>query len=220
MIKLEWIFKEPTENKNRKTCNPKPLKQITRGNNQRDDKPLKKEIAKKRNNPYYLTDRGLQVGYINTLDSQKINRAISKISGKPKFPEFGNETGYSFKSFKEMTIISAKLFNQYNIKYQSMFCAKFDEKDENDQVLDETEIFNNLNINQNLTDSDINDIDIKSPLEQQLQNQEMTEGVRFDKINSHLAQQLHSLTTVGFLNIDFVRIFCIAVSLSKFQFAS
>ena len=50
-------------------------------------------------------------------------------------------------------------------------------------ILDETELFINLNINHNLTESDINKINIISPLKSQIQNQEMKDsGWRFDKI--------------------------------------
>ena len=42
-----------------------------------------------------------------------------------------------------------------------------------------------MNINHNLTESDIDNIDIKSQLEHQMQQQEMKDsGWRFDKINS------------------------------------
>ena len=42
-----------------------------------------------------------------------------------------------------------------------------------------------MNINHNLTETDINKIDVKSPLEHQIQQQEMKDsGWRFDKINS------------------------------------
>ena len=42
-----------------------------------------------------------------------------------------------------------------------------------------------MNINHNLTATDINNIDVKSPLEYQIQQQEMKDsGWRFDKINS------------------------------------
>ena len=52
-------------------------------------------------------------------------------------------------------------------------------------MLDETELFINLNINHNLTQTDIDNINVKSPLEHQIQQQEMTDsGWRFDKINS------------------------------------
>ena len=51
--------------------------------------------------------------------------------------------------------------------------------------MDETEIFNNLNNYHNLIESDLDKIDIKSPLENQIQQQEMRDsGWRFDKINS------------------------------------
>ena len=63
--------------------------------------------------------------------------------------------------------------------------ARFDKQDEDNQVLDETEIFINLNINHNLTETDIDNIDIKSPIEHQIQQQEMKDsGWRFDKIFS------------------------------------
>ena len=42
-----------------------------------------------------------------------------------------------------------------------------------------------MNINHNLTESDLDKIDIRSPLEHQIQQQEMKDsGWRFDKINS------------------------------------
>ena len=51
--------------------------------------------------------------------------------------------------------------------------------------MDETELFINLNINQNLTQSDLDNFNITFPLECQLQQQEMKDsGWRFDKINS------------------------------------
>ena len=49
----------------------------------------------------------------------------------------------------------------------------------------EIELFINLNINYNLTESDINNIDVTSQSEHQIQNQETKEsGWIFDKINS------------------------------------
>ena len=48
--------------------------------------------------------------------------------------------------------------------------------------MDETELFINLNIIHNLTESDLDNIDVKSPLEHQIQQQEMKDsGWRFDK---------------------------------------
>ena len=49
-------------------------------------------------------------------------------------------------------------------------------------MLNEIEFYINLNINQNITESNIGNIDIKSPLEHETQNQETKDsGWRFDK---------------------------------------
>ena len=68
---------------------------------------------------------------------------------------------------KELSIIYARLLYQYKFNYQTVFSARFDKQDENDQVLDETELFINLNINHNLAQTDIDNIDVKSPLDHQ-----------------------------------------------------
>ena len=66
-----------------------------------------------------------------------------------------------------------------------MFSARFDKQDENNQVLDETEFLVNLKVYHNLTKSDLDNIDIKSPLDDQIQPQQMKDsGWRFDNINS------------------------------------
>ena len=52
-------------------------------------------------------------------------------------------------------------------------------------MLDETELLINLNNNHNLTETDIDNIDFKSPLEHPIQQQELkNSGRRFDKVNS------------------------------------
>ena len=66
-----------------------------------------------------------------------------------------------------------------------MFSARFDKQDEDGELLDETELFINLKINHNLTETDTKNINVVSPLEYQKQQQEMkNSGWRFDKINS------------------------------------
>ena len=51
--------------------------------------------------------------------------------------------------------------------------------------MDGTELFNNSNINHNLTESGIVKIDVRSPLEHQIQQQDVkNSGWRFDKIYS------------------------------------
>ena len=72
--------------------------------------------------------------------------------------------------------------NQYKFYYQTALPAKFDKQDEDIQVLDATELFINLYINHNSTESDFDKIDVRSPLEHQIQQQEMRDsGSRFDK---------------------------------------
>ena len=69
--------------------------------------------------------------------------------------------------------------------YQTFFSARFDKQGEDNQVLDETKLFVILKINHNLTETDLDHIDIKSPLEHQIQAQEMKDsGWRVDKNNS------------------------------------
>ena len=185
MIIPEWFFQEPIENKIKKINNPQSLKQLARNNIKLDDKQLNKELAKKMINPYYFTDRNLKVGFKINLDSHHINHANSKLTILPNHPEFGIEIRYIIKIMKELSVIYARLIKQYKFRYQTVFSARFDKQDENNQVLDKTELFINLNINHNLTRSDLDNIDIKSPLDDQIQQQQMKDsGWRFDKINS------------------------------------
>ena len=86
---------------------------------------------------------------------------------------------------KKLFILYVRLIYRYKFKYQTAFSARFDKQDEDNQILDETELFNNLNIFHNLTESDLDKIDVRSPLEHQIQQQEMKDsGWRFDKNNS------------------------------------
>ena len=179
------MVQEPVENKLNKIHNPRSLKQLARDDFRLDDKQLKKEIAKKMIIPYYFTDKSLKIGFKIDLDSHHINHANSKLTITPKFPEFGIEVRYINKIIKELSVIYARLLNQYKFKHQTAFSARFDKQDEDSQVLDETELYISLNINHNLTQTDIDKIDVKSPLELQIQQQEMKDsGWRFDKINS------------------------------------
>ena len=185
MIIPEWLFKEPIENKIKKIYNPKSLKQIARNNINLDDKQLNKELAKKMINPYYFSDRNLKVAYKINLDSHHINHLNSKLTISSNFENTGMKFRFINKIMREMSIIYARLINQYKFRYQVVFSARFDKQDEDGQLLDETELFINLNINQNLTQSDIDNINITFPLERQIQQQEMKDsGWRFDKLYS------------------------------------
>ena len=185
MIIPEWLFQEPVENKIKKIYNLKSLKQLARNKIKLDDKQFKKELAKKMIKPYYYTDRNLKVGFKPNLDSHHTNRANSKLTIKTNYPEFGIEVRYINKIIKELSVIYARLINQFQFRYQTVFSARFDKQNEDNQVLDEKELFINLNINHNLTQTHIDNYDVKSPLEHQIQQQEKKDsGWRFDKINS------------------------------------
>ena len=83
-----------------------------------------------------------------------------------------------------MATIYARLINQCKFKYCILFSASFYNINEEDQRTDEIELFINLKINNNLTETDIKNIDVKSQLEHQIQTQETKEsGWIFDKIN-------------------------------------
>ena len=185
MIIPEWLFQEPFEKKIKNIYNPKPLKQLARNNIKLNDKQLNKEIAKKMLNPYYFTDNNLRVGFKINLDSHHINHLKSKLTITPNHPESGIEVHYINQIMKELSNIYARLINQYKFRYQTVFSARFDKQNEDNQVLDETELFNNLNINHNITQSDLNIINVASSLEHHIQQQEMKDsGWRFDEINS------------------------------------
>ena len=86
---------------------------------------------------------------------------------------------------KETATLYARLLNQYKSKYHVLFSASFHKIYEEDQRSDETDFFEILNINHNLTEADTNNIDVKSQLEHQIQFQETKEsGWIFDKFIS------------------------------------
>ena len=153
VIITEWLFQEPVESKIEKIYNPKSLKQIARDNFKIDDKQLNKELADKMNDVYYFTDRKLKVGFKSNLDSHDINHANSKLTITPKYPEVGIDVRYNNKIKKELSVIYAKITNQYKFKYQTVFSARFDKQDEDIQVIAETEFF--IIIHHNLTESDL-----------------------------------------------------------------
>ena len=82
-----------------------------------------------------------------------------------------------------MATTYARLINQYKLKYHILFSASFYKINEEDQKSDGIELFVNLNIINNLTETDIDTIDVKSQLKHQNQIQETKSGWIFDKIN-------------------------------------
>ena len=184
MIIPGWLFKEersPIKKKIQKVYNTKTLKQLAREKNKLDDK----ELAKMMINPYYFIDENLKNGFKINLESHNIILANFILTITPIFSEFGIEFRYNNKIIKELSVIYARLKNQYKFKYHTLFSASFYKIKEEDQRNNEIELYINLKINHNLTESDIDNIEVRSQLEHQIQLQETKEsGWIFDKINS------------------------------------
>ena len=184
MIIPEWFFKEersPIKKKIQKVYSPKTLKQLAREKIKLDDK----ELAKIMINPYYFIHENLKIGCKINLESHNFSHANSILTITPKFPDFVIEFRYINKIIKKLSVIYARLVNQYKFKYHTLFSASFYKINEEDQRNNEIELYINLNNNHNLTESDIDNIDVRSQLEHQIQNQEMKKsGWIFDKISS------------------------------------
>ena len=136
-------------------------------------------------NPYYFIDKNLKVGFKINLESHNFSHANSILTILPKFPEFGIEFRYINKIVKELSFFNARIINQYKFKYHTLFSASFYKIKEEDQRNNHIELFMNLKINNNLTESDIDIIDVRSQVEHQIQMQELKDsGWIFDKINS------------------------------------
>ena len=97
------------------------------------------------NNPYYFTDRALQVGFNINLDSRHFNHAKSEKTKKPNFPEFEIEFRCINKILEELAIIYPRLKNQCEFEYQTVFSATFVKQEEFGVILDQIEIYKNLN---------------------------------------------------------------------------
>ena len=184
MIIPEWLFKQeqrPIKKKLQKVYNPKTIKQLAREKIKLDDK----ELAKMMINPYYFIDENLKNGFKINLESHNISHANFILTITPNFPDFGIETRYINKIIKELSVIYARLINHCKFKYHTLFSASFYKINERDQRSNEIELYMNLKFNHNLTESDIDNIDVRSQLEHQIQIRETKEsGWIFDKINS------------------------------------
>ena len=76
-------------------------------------------------NPYYFIDNNLKNGFKINLESHNISLANSIFTITSKFPEFGVEYRYIKEIIKELSVIYARLINQYKIKYHTFFSASF-----------------------------------------------------------------------------------------------
>ena len=159
MIIFEWLIQEPVERKPRKIYNPKQIKRRAREKIEKDDKQLNKLLAKKMINPYHFSNRALQVGFIITLDGHLFNHANSILIPKTIYSE--TEIRYIDKILELKDTIFARLINQNILKNQTVLSARFYKQDEDGQILEETELFKNLGLNQKLTQNDFDNIIVR-----------------------------------------------------------
>ena len=69
-----------------------------------------------------------------------------------------------------------------NLNIEQCFWARFEKHDEDDEVLDGTEMCINLNINRIIAESDFDIIDVRSQSVKQIENQESEDSCwRLDK---------------------------------------
>ena len=96
-------------------------------------------------------DEILKIGFKVVLEIHNFNHANSLLNIIPNFPDIGVKKRYNKKNSKELSVIYARLINQYKFKYHIFFTGSFYTINEEDQRSDEIELYNNFDINNNLT---------------------------------------------------------------------
>ena len=92
---------------------------------------------------------------------------------------------YIDKIIKELSHIYANFINQYRFKYQIFFMLIFGKFEEDGDIRKEAEMTINLKMTKNLTQSEIDNVDIPWDLEARKQNLEMKEsGWDFQRVIS------------------------------------
>ena len=125
-----------------------------------------------------MTDRALQLRFNITLEGHHINHTNSIFTNKPTFSEL--EAKYANEILRKMDKINARLINQFEIKYQTIFTASFVKPDGDGQILDEIDIFITLGFFQKLTQIDFANLNVTFQFEHQTLKQETKDsGWRF-----------------------------------------
>ena len=173
---------------------PESLNQLMR-NYIRSNKKIEQRIK----NPDYDNDRKLQIELRIDKDYPCLTFII-----KPNVSENNVELHYINHIIKQLSNIYVRLINQYKFRYQTVFLTVFDKQNE-----DEKEFFIDLNISHNLTQSDIDKIDVISPLRHKIHDEEMKDfDWQFYKINSMTVYFYNDSNIIfNFENIDKQSIF-------------
>ena len=150
-----------------------------------DVKETNKNIKRNDKIEYKFTDVILNKIYDITVDRHHKKDLNSQITITSKFDNTGIEMYYIDKIFKEMAHIYAKYINQYKFKYQLSFMLLFYKFEEDGDIRTEAEMTITLNMTNNLTQSEINNVNIQWDVEARKQNLEMREsGWVFQRVNS------------------------------------
>ena len=72
-------------------------------------------------NPSYFIDENLKIGFKINLDSHNTNHANSILTITLNYSEIGIEFRYINKLIKELSVIYARLKNQYKFNYHTLF---------------------------------------------------------------------------------------------------
>ena len=158
----------------------KPKKVINKGN--------KKETNKNKNNKieYKFTDNILDTAYDITVNRHHKKDLNSQITITSKFDNlFGIEMYYINDIFKEMAHIYARFINQYKFKYHLSFMLLCNNFEEDGDIRREAEMTINLNMVNNLTQSEIDNVNVQWEVEAGKQNLEMrNSGWNFQRVIS------------------------------------
>ena len=74
------------------------------------------------------------------------------------------------KILREIATFCVRLINQYKSKNQTVIPPRLEKQDKDGQMLDEIESFINSGVNQNLTQYDIHNFNVRFQLKQQLED--------------------------------------------------
>ena len=158
----------------------KPKKIFTKDN--------KKESIKNKNDKieYKFTENILNIVYDITVDSHHKKNLNSQITITSKHNDIvGIEMYHIDEIFKEMSHMYAKFIDQYKFKYQLTFMLLFYKFEEDGDIRREAEMTVTLNMVTNLTQSEIEDVNIQWDLEARKQNLELqASGWNFQRVNS------------------------------------
>ena len=149
---------------------------------------VKKEVDTDINdkNQIYFTDKILKIAYVINIDIYHDKHANSQLTVASKFDNTGKYINHINKIKVEMSHIYEKLLNQNTFKYQLTFLVIFIKYGEDDdEITCEIELPFTLSLTHNLSQSEIDNINIQCALKNKIQSLEMKEsGWNFQRFNT------------------------------------